>query len=590
MFADLAQVVHGFQQPERPTLSETGALLHNAFLQLEAVVATGIREKHAKRDLRTWLRRNCDWLPHDPHSLKRRLNRDLAYWRAHGRNREALSDGRGAANRARRKEPPEVLVNRLAYEVLHQHRPLAAAWREVQKEDGVIRTPRPPHFVRRVVSPLVERLRLWHDSPRKAGINGAYNLLDWSSVYAGDIFSADDFTLEIYFYRSDGTLTRGQFLMMMDARSKMILAGILIPRKSYSAVDIRQLVLKCADEYGLPRRHFLFENGIWKRSKLIGGDVPTGQGTRENFAQRLGIEIRHATPGNPRGKAFLERSGREFQARLRHLPGWVGPNEQLSAIESVQRAKQDVVNGRKTAPDAGFMSFEYYLHQIEREIDAYNNTPSRSRVMGGDREVTMTPKQAWQELQLRNVAGDVVQGVSLRGDLRYLLASHVELRKVTPNGILIGREYCFREGLADFVGMDILTYWDIEQPEYLTCETEAGRIFTVTREPMVSAVAGREELAAAQRRKNQFNQQLKGQLAEIMTVAVGKPRQVVATPGDLAKACEVRKQREDCSRVAREQKHLEKRLGYRVSPELVEDPDVQSVSRLVAKFKHQGVS
>lgn len=596
IFDGLADSLATFEVSGSPTPLEAAAVMQEAFELLEAAVAAGRRERDLRRELRVWLRKHCGWLPKNKRSLQRRIERDLVEWRTNGRRLSALLDKRPAANRARRKEPAQFEVDRLASVALHRHLRLDAAWRELQQESGALTTSRTPRFLRRVAAPLVESLRVWHDSPRKARINGAHLTIDWSEVCAGDIFSADDFTLEVYFYRPDGALTRGQFLMMLDARSKMILAGILIPERSYAAVDIRRLILRCADVYGLPRRHFLFENGIWRRSKLIGGEVVTGEGRRENFAQRLGIEIRHAQKGNPRGKAFVENTGKLLQARLRRLPGWCGPNEQLSAVESVQRAKLDVESGRKTATEAGFLSFENYVHELKREVDGYNEAVQESDVMGGDRTVRMSPRQAWEELQQRNVAGEVVPGVSLRGDMRYLIASHIERRKVTRNGIRIissGVKYWFREGLADLVGREIGTYWDIEQPGTLTCETETGRIFTVAQERSVSAVAGREELAEAMRRKNAFNQRQQGRLLDILEVPVGKPRFVVATVHEIAKAREVKEQRESARRDGREADRISGRLGRhydaaavaRIGPE-----NLASLADIVSEVGSEGIA
>lgn len=373
-----------------------------------------------------------------------------------------------------------------------------------------------PHAIRREVAPLVKTLLPLHRGPRQGRRAGAHLTLDWSNVAAGDQFSADDFTLEVLFARGDGTLTRGQFLPMLDARSRKILDFILIPERSYTAVDIKRLITSCSDKIGLPRKLFLFENGTW-RSKLVGGGVPWGD-VVVTLKDRFDIEVRHTSPGNPRGKAFLENAGKGFQALLRDVPGWVGPNEQVIKIEAVQRARQDVEAGRKLPHEAGFLALSGWRHRLTAKVEEYNRTEQESRVMGGNKIVRMSPDEAWKALQRKDAAGNLVGWVRLPRDLRYLVASHAEERLVTRNGIRFvagGESYRYRTGLADFVNCRLRTCWDPDSPDMLTVLTPQGKALFVPRDPDTPADATSEELSAAIQDRNSFNKRLRGQLAEI---------------------------------------------------------------------------
>src|SRR5207245_575223 len=105
--------------------------------------------------------------------------------------------------------------------------------------------------------------------------NGAYIERYWEAVPAMAWYCMDDATLPIYFYIPDGngwfTLLRGQFLLAIDTRTTCILGYALMPERSYNARVIRSLVTRVCDEYGLPRKGFYFERGIWENSKILKG-------------------------------------------------------------------------------------------------------------------------------------------------------------------------------------------------------------------------------------------------------------------------------------------------------------------------------
>lgn len=111
-----------------------------------------------------------------------------------------------------------------------------------------------------------------HHGPRAAKLNGAYINRDPSTFNAGDWFQADDCTLPNYYYtQSDEgfALVRGQFLAMCDVRTTFILGYVLIPQRNYTAHHIRNLTTVVADRYGLPRRGFYYENGMWRNARLL---------------------------------------------------------------------------------------------------------------------------------------------------------------------------------------------------------------------------------------------------------------------------------------------------------------------------------
>src|SRR5204862_185231 len=90
-------------------------------------------------------------------------------------------------------------------------------------------------------------------------------------------------------------LIRGQFLLMVDLRSRCILSFALLPEKSYNSQAIRTLITKAALEHGLPRKGFYFENGLWRTSKLIKGSQSPAPFSEFELGQtEFGLRFIHA--------------------------------------------------------------------------------------------------------------------------------------------------------------------------------------------------------------------------------------------------------------------------------------------------------
>jgi hypothetical protein len=577
-FRDLADKLAGFSNPSAPSPGERAAFFDAAFRALEAMIEAGAKPKHAKRALRNWLSEHCEWLSRKPDTLKRQMNRDFRAWRAGGRRIGTLVDGRSEANKARKRSLPkedyDSIIGTALYRFGGQYTPAVITLLNEGKLSEETRgrfSPDPArisgvaHSIRREIAPAVNEYRRSALGPRAARLDGAYITQEWEDVPAGDVFSADDFTLEVYFARPDGGLSRGQWLPMIDARSKRILAANLIPEQTYTATDVLELIASSVHRVGLPRKKYIFENGLWRKAKALGGGALL-DGVHQNFADRLGVRIHHTQPGNPRGKAFLENAGKLFQARLRDVFGWCGPNEQVTRIESVQKAKLDVAAGRKTAAEAGFLTFEQWSRVLDSKIEEYNARPQDSRVMGG----LLSPDEAWERHQERNSDGKVVPLVRLPDDLLYLVASHQEDRTVGGNGIsftVSGHTYRYRsEELASFRGRTLKTYWDPQHPEILTCAIDCGETLIVPRNMDTPANATREELSAAMADKNRCNKRYAGRLAEFRDAAVMPPtRHVICAREDLERGrimraeCDGRKEteRQNAQRASRTQRRAQ---------------------------------
>ncbi len=54
-----------------------------------------------------------------------------------------------------------------------------------------------------LVTPEVKRLMAIHHGPREHQLRGAYNSRDYSNLFAGDSYQADDATCPVYYWEAD---------------------------------------------------------------------------------------------------------------------------------------------------------------------------------------------------------------------------------------------------------------------------------------------------------------------------------------------------------------------------------------------------
>ena len=540
-----------------PNANEVAWLWHTAFETVETLAQASKPEKKTKRSLIRFLAQHAEFLSRNAAALQRSFNLKLQHWRMNGRTAACLVDGRIEANAKRRVElsPPD--RDQVIAAALFKHGgDVAPAWRDCLQRGELspeinqrylLNPARGSHIPEAVARDVVTETKLllphFH-GPRQAKLNGAYIERDWSGVGAGDWFSSDDATLEIYAYLPDNTLTRGQFLPLVDERSKRILDFVLIPERNYTGINVRTLFNKVCLRYGLPRCGFYLENGLWRQSQLVGGAVPIGE-VQLNFAQRLGVKITHTQPGNARAKV-IENVLKLFQSRLRGELGWVGRNEQVLKIERVQRAKLDVESGRKQPSEAGFLSFDQWFRRLTELCEEYNATPQESKVMGG----IMSPDEAWRLLQTRNDAGEVVPLAKLPEDCRFLLATHLRRVRIGRNGIMLpkslGRGTYRNEITGQLQGREVNIYFDLELPEMISIVNDDRRqVFTVPIAPTCPAHdATPDELAAAQASVSAHTRHARQRISQLRSEYMPPTRANIVDPSTSAVGREMKAQQE----------------------------------------------
>lgn len=354
-----------------------------------------------------------------------------------------------------------------------------------------------PYSVRKAVTAEVRRLMPLHHGPREHELRGAYATRDWSTLFAGDSYQADDCTCPVLYWEIDPSnrfgyrIIRGQLLLMIDERSLLALGFALHSENNYNARIIRALITRVHDDFGLPRRRFYFERGIWRTSKILTGQAtPSGElalGHTELGLREFGVQFCHARL--PRGKV-VERVLGLFQNQLERLPGYVGRDEISDRFERVQRDLNEARSGNRH-PSEMLMSKEQWEDALSEILREYNSERQGGRILNG-----LSPLEAWNKLQAAEPQ------VHLGEKARYLLAHHKLKMRVGRNGITLrpslGGGTYHGAGTGAFVGEDVLVWFNPEEPDYIaltSLDRKRGPVVVPREEPLPAIGASKEQMA-----------------------------------------------------------------------------------------------
>ena len=391
---------------------------------------------------------------------------------------------------------------------------MAQAWREL-RESGKLSAEISQHYiatpasksyvpprVRKLIGNKIKMLRDHHRGPRSAKLNGAYVNRDPTTFNAGDWFQADDTTLPNYYFveNEEGIqLIRGQFLAMCDCRTTFILGFVLIPQRNYTAHHIRNLTTVVADQYGLPRKGFYYENGMWRTARLLHGRRDDIQWHQTEMGLRgLGLQFRHAKL--PRGKV-IERVFGILQNHLENEPGYAGRDERHDKFERVQEQISLVRRG-KAPPDGFFLSEVEYLRRLEAIVRIYNEERQEGKYCPG-----LSPREAFEKFH-----GNEPR-ILLGPSCRHLLASHKMRVRCGRNGI------SFRFGSEQFTyksyetgrlrGEELIVWFNVENPSLVSVSNlkeDPDTIFTVEREIKVPGMDAPPEILEAALAQNEAHE------------------------------------------------------------------------------------
>ena len=485
-FAHLRGFIQAFANPTAPTTSEKAALWCEVFELFRVRAKTRREQRQLRGSLVRFLFRHISSLAASQHALRVSFDRKLDRWQ-HG-GTAALLDGRELKRGVPTAEPiPQADIDKLVWhsaancggrvaQAVREHAERGRSSGLTPETVGLITRPHTSksQVNRRLASQLVHEVRgIMPFLLGKKSIDDATAHLerDYSKLASMQCVFADDFTMPVYFYVPDGNgwfnLTRGQCLLMLDSRSWKVIAWSLQPERNYNSLVIRTLMNRVCAGWGIPSTWY-FERGIWKSSRLVKGDAPTGW--QDTFSlpelrvgwENHGVRFIHATRARTKP---VERVGGLLQDLMHGGRGYCGRDERRDCPEATKRAMDDVKFHRVSHPSELFLSFDEWNDQLAALIDRYNAASQDGTVLEG-----LSPDEAFEQFWPR-------QNPPARMDATcwHLVAHYVKAVPVTTNGI------CFRVGSKKFVyrnertgqdrGKTVKAWFDPECPDQL-CVTD----------------------------------------------------------------------------------------------------------------------
>lgn len=592
----LLSAIQGVNDIRNPSPDERAFLWGRAFEHFEAGIAGGKSRLAWKRSILGWLHVNVGSLAGTLPSLRRLWDVKHPLWLKDEKNPNALRDKRAVEKKKRLPEADILAIQ--AQTALGCGGRTAQGFREARAlgllseetaarfTDSPSRKSYVPDAVRREVQPMLGALADHHRGPRTAKLNGPYLTLDWSKVWAADWYTADDLTAPVYYWiesEKGPALTRGQVLAMQDVRSKKILDFLLFDEKHYDSIRVRRLMNQVCTRWGLPRKGFLFEGGIWENSKIVTGSRgrdPSSWGEIETGFRALGLDFRHAR--TPRAKP-IERAFGALQSRMESLPGYCGRNEMVDRFERLHQDKLQVGSGRKHPAECGFMSADEWMAALSAICEEFNATRLESPATGG-----MSPDDAFRLFQEHGNPQ-----ASLPPEARYLLATHRSIVSVDKRGGIRlgpgGRYRYMSQDSGALVGQQVLAWFDPEDPQFCTVTDLARRNpIVIPLAPTVPAVvATREEMKAGKEATAGHSRPVRERYSKLKAAFIPKPRENIVSPSVVELGRQMQEQKEAQRTAQREVASL--RASVRsatgnLAPDLA-DPLAQSLARDPARAK-----
>jgi hypothetical protein len=493
-FGAVESFINACGNPAAPSKTEQRAVWTLALEKYASLVSSGMPDKQAARRVRSFLFAKAPFLASTRNALLKAFDRKREALEHSAGDPKALRDGREQNGEwfDMPADDRDMLIHRA---VFYYRGDVAPAWRDLLKT-GFSEPVRQRYFgkaaskshvpgsVMDSVSSEVEILTVMHQGPRAYDSIKGYVDRSYEGIASLKCMSADDFTMPVYYYVSDGkgwfNLTRGQILIFTDFRALRILGWSMQPDRNYSSLTIRSLCTHVFAEHGVPSV-LQFERGIWESSSLIKGRDPAPfeftevvQGLRE-----FGIRFIHSI--RPRSKT-VERIGGLVQDLMEAELGYCGRNERVDAPETLRKQMAEV-EARKVHPARYFHSYEDWQLRFGEIVNQYNAAPQQGRILAG-----LSPDEA-----LAKLADADDPPMQLNAGLRYLLAHDKRTAKVTLNGVTfqVGKQKFNYRGkeIAHLVGQDVLAWFDPENPETLVVtDMQRRNPICVARSKEVSAL------------------------------------------------------------------------------------------------------
>ncbi|MGH7942047.1 MAG: hypothetical protein ACREFR_13350, partial [Limisphaerales bacterium] len=483
-FEYLFDIIRGCADLNQQTDGEKAAIWAATFESFDEA-GSGKKQKDLRRCLVKFLFRHAPSLAASEHALRVAFDRKFVRWTEKGKSATVLRDGRKAKAGIPTAQPfAKQDVDKIVWHaaqncggrVAQAVRDLAGSGAQLGLSEGMLEIISRPaasksYVNRRLMTQASNEVtQLMPHFLGKQAVDDITASLkrDYSKLASMAAVSADDFTLPVYFYVPDGkgsfTLTRGQCLIFLDARSWRILGYSLQPERNYNSLVIRTLMNRVCRDWGIPGVWY-FERGIWKRSLLVNGCAPAGWDDALSATEvktgweAFGVKFIYAKRARTKP---IERVGGMLQDLMHGVRGYCGRDERRDCPEQTKRAMDDVQARRVAHPGELFLSFQEWDELLAKLIEKYNAASQDGEVLQG-----LSPEDAFQKFWPESDPPAKLDERSW-----HLLAHYVRRNHVGVNGI------SFRIGQKQFVyrnertgqdrGKQVLVWFDPESPDFIS--------------------------------------------------------------------------------------------------------------------------
>ena len=303
--------------------------------------------------------------------------------------------------------------------------------------------------------------RLIQIGPRAARLDGPYTECSYDNVKAGDAFTADDMTCNVYVWcewpNEDGyLLIRPQLLAVMDIGSLAWLnfRAVMRPKGQYNKDDVWGTIGDTLDAHGLFKIAVL-EGGTWQSDVIIGQRTNIDDETRFGGLRSLGVKVIHTR--TPRGK-IIEGQFNTLQHTMDNVKGFCGRMEMKDCPE-ITKKNLALVRAGHAHPRQFFMHVNEFSNHIAGVMQALNNERSDGRICRGE-----APADMWAAAGERQMMPD---------ESKWLYRSSFRIVQVTRNGVRVSvgsgkyqQAYTYAHpALEQQRGRRVVAFWNEHDPD-----------------------------------------------------------------------------------------------------------------------------
>ena len=305
-------------------------------------------------------------------------------------------------------------------------------------------------------------VRLIQQGPKAAKLDGPFTECSYENVKAGDAFTADDMTCNVYVWcewpNEDGYLMiRPQLLAVMDIGSLAWLnfRVVMRPKGQYNKDDVWGTIGDTLDAHGLFKIAVL-EGGTWQSDVIIGQRTNIDDETRFGGLRSLGVQVIHTR--TPRGK-IIEGQFNTLQHAMDNVPGFCGRMEMKDCPE-ITKQHLALVRAGHAHPRQHFLHVNDFSKHIEGVMTALNNERNDGKILRGT-----APVDKWAE--------DAPQLRLMPDEAKWMYRSSFRIVGVTRNGVRItvgsGKyqtAYTYTHpALEQHRGRRVVAFWNEHDPD-----------------------------------------------------------------------------------------------------------------------------